>query len=136
MAKLVENYLDYLNGDRENINEGVLSILNHVFLFIGFGSPADARFKAVIKGYHRCLSACHRAYPDDVESQTTHGTRGRTDDDVRREKEETINKIKKNPDRGKCLTMCYYDELKSVVDLLNVLMNSTLFICSLISFII
>ncbi len=119
MAKLVENYLDYLNGDRQHLNEGVLSVLNHIFLFIGFGSPADARFKAIIKSYTNCLGSCSKAYPDEVEVKTTQGKKGRTDEDVRKEREETIETVKKNPELGKCLIMCYYGELQEIISLLK-----------------
>lgn len=125
MKNLVENYLTYIQANEPYvINEGMLHVLNKLFVILGFGSPADPKFKAVLKSSYRCSSACYRAYPDERSTTRTgsaeqRGKREQSDEDIRKEKDEIIETIKENPERGKCLVMCHYDKLKGMIDVIN-----------------
>jgi hypothetical protein len=124
MSKLLEEYLQTLEGN--HLNEGVLQTLNKAFVLFGFGKPKDIYFKAVAKGYGRCKIGCWDAYPDEEvttqqRSQTgiNKGGNAKSDKDINREKEDTISTVKKNPDRGKCLMLCYHDLLKNTIEVIK-----------------
>jgi len=106
------------------LDEGVLTVMNKFFVLFGFGRPADPRVKAISKAYFRCKSSCWKAYPDEVETTSTtqrrsSGERGQTDGQIDKEKQETIETVKRNPERGKCLIMCLYDNLKETIDVIK-----------------
>lgn len=113
MIDPITEYMLY--GDKQIISEGVLSVLNKAFVLLGFGSPADPRIKAIIKGHNLCQDACYKAYPDDIERTKTRSNKGQTDREVEEQKRETIETIKRNPDRGKCLVICHADKLKETI---------------------
>lgn len=106
------------------INEGVLSTFNKVFVLLGFGTPADPRVKAIYKAAEKCKYSCWKAYPDKTSTTTKQKSRTdsngkQSDEEVRRDREETIQSVENNPDRGKCLIMCTYDKLKELISVIK-----------------
>jgi len=103
------------------INEGLLTTLNKVFVWMGFGKPAHPKVKAVFTAASRCSNACWTAYPDERQTSTKRreDTKEKSDQEIRKEREETIETIKENPERGKCLIMCYHDKLENLVKVIK-----------------
>lgn len=103
------------------VHEGLLTTLNKVFVLMGFGRPAHPKVQAVFKSATNCANACWRAYPDErqVRTKRREDVKEKSDKEIRKEREETIETIKENPERGKCLIVCYYDKLKNLVDVIK-----------------
>lgn len=102
------------------VNEGLLTTLNKVFVLFGFGAPADPRVTSIFRASSKCKTACYRAYRDTVSTRTKTRTDTKpgkmTDEQIRKEREETIQTVQQNPERGKCLIMCHYDKLKQLIN--------------------
>ena len=122
---MLDNYLDKLQGgpgNIEEINEGILTTLNKFFVLFGIGSPADRKVVVHKIAYQKCALRCWKAHPGE---KTTTSRRSReydkkqTDKEVSQEREETITKIKENPELGKCLLVCRATLLDNVIKVIK-----------------
>jgi len=122
---MLDNYLDKLqggSGNVEELNEGVLTTLNSFFVLFGIGKPADRRVEVHRIAHHKCMIRCFEAHTGE---KTTITKRSREyddkqdDRDIKQEKEETIERIKENPELGKCLLVCKSSLLQNVIEVIK-----------------
>jgi hypothetical protein len=120
MTKLVEGYLH--NIQEAQIKEG--GFLTKLLVGIGFGMPNDPQISIAVRGYAKCTRSCWSAYPDDsttTSSKDASNSVMKSNDQrgVEQEKTSIITTVKKNPERGKCMLLCKYSYIKSVVSTLK-----------------
>jgi len=123
---ILSEYLSHIDESSEiQLNEGIGSIANKIFLFLGYGMPKDPEIKALNKSQYRCFNICRRAFPDEV-TTTTHAQSDVIYDpynwderQARKDQQETTETIKENPEYGKCVLKCKLDYLKSVLKVLK-----------------
>lgn len=126
---ILSEYLNNLDEmSKVQLNEGIGSIANKIFLFLGYGMPKDPEIQALKKSHQVCLGVCRRAFPAEV---TT--TRKRGSDTIsmeydpynwderkaRKDNEETSETVKENPEYGKCSLKCKLEYLKQILKVLK-----------------
>lgn len=102
-------------NETSHLNEGFLHIANKFFLWLGFGKPAHPLMKTARKAFGTCQRACGLAYQD----ISSYSTKSSTEKDIDTQKKELIETIKANPERGKCLMVCYFDLMRATRDVIK-----------------
>lgn len=125
---MIDDYLNKIQGGgtrgatSEELHEGVLTSLNSFFVLLGIGKPADRRVEVHRIAYSKCASRCWQAHPGE-RTTTTRKSRDydkkQTDRDVSQEREETIERVKENPELGKCLLVCKASLLENVIKVIK-----------------
>ena len=126
---ILKEYLSHIDEmSKVQLNEGIGSIANKIFLFLGYGMPKDPQVKALNKNQYNCYRICRKAFPAEVST-----TRKRSSDTLRvpydpynwderkarKDQEETSKTIKENPEYGKCILKCKLEYLKNVLKVLK-----------------
>lgn len=120
MDKFIEKILEnQAIQESQYVSEGFLHDLNKLFLWMGFGKPAHPLFKVARKSFEKCQELCGVAYKD----VTSQSVKSQSNDP----KKELVEVVKQNPERGKCLIVCYFDLMRSMRDVIKANKNT---ICS------
>jgi len=127
---MLDDYLNQIQGGgyrkepsmSEELHEGVLTSLNSFFVLLGIGKPTDRRVEVHRIAYLKCAGRCWQAHPGE-RTTTTRKSRDydekQTDREVSQEREETIERVKENPELGKCLLVCKASLLDNVIKVIK-----------------
>jgi hypothetical protein len=124
---MLDNYLNKLQGIDPDpipagINEGVLTSLNNFFVLMGMGKPADRRVEVHRIAHQKCTVRCWKAHPGEKTTTTKRSTDyddKQSDKEIKQEREETITRVKENPELGKCLLVCKATLLDNVIKVIK-----------------
>ena len=123
--KLLENYLKTLHEQDEPFPEG--SLMNKLFVALGFGLPRHRKFKMYLKQYGKCVETCNKHYEEEKQvykqDKDLYNQMDNPDKMDKRDVKETekmnSEMIKNNPEKAKCITHCRITLLRSIIKLVE-----------------